>query len=113
MRKKSPSLLVGLLGTVLLLGACSDADDAEPMPEETAGAEMPDEGIDEMPAAAPAGGGAAAAPAAGGSGAVAAGQQIFTGQGLCFTCHGQDGRGRALAPDQTEERRVAVASKPE
>lgn len=33
---------------------------------------------------------------------VAAGQQIFTGQGLCFTCHGNDGKGTPLAPDLTD-----------
>lgn len=32
---------------------------------------------------------------------VAAGQQIFTGQGICFSCHGPDGKGTALAPDLT------------
>lgn len=32
---------------------------------------------------------------------VAAGQQIYSGQGLCFTCHGMDGKGTALAPDLT------------
>jgi len=32
---------------------------------------------------------------------VAAGQQIFTGQGICFTCHGMDGKGTQLAPDLT------------
>lgn len=26
------------------------------------------------------------------------GQQLFTGQGICFTCHGQQGQGTALAP---------------
>lgn len=33
---------------------------------------------------------------------VAAGQQIFTGQGVCFTCHGMDGKGTALGPDLTD-----------
>lgn len=32
---------------------------------------------------------------------VAAGQQIFTGQGICFTCHGMDGKGTQLGPDLT------------
>jgi mono/diheme cytochrome c family protein len=32
---------------------------------------------------------------------VASGKQIFTGQGICFTCHGADGKGTPLAPDLT------------
>jgi mono/diheme cytochrome c family protein len=74
-------------------------------------------------AAAPAGGGSdtaapaasAAAPAAasGGGGAgsitateVALGDSIFHGQtagGTCFTCHGQDAKGTALAPDLSDK----------
>lgn len=30
------------------------------------------------------------------------GQQIFTGQGICYTCHGQDATGTALAPNLTD-----------
>lgn len=30
------------------------------------------------------------------------GQQIFEGQGICFTCHASDGTGSALAPDLTD-----------
>lgn len=33
---------------------------------------------------------------------VAAGQQIFTGKGLCYSCHGQDGTGTPLAPNLTD-----------
>jgi mono/diheme cytochrome c family protein len=29
---------------------------------------------------------------------VAAGQQIFNGAGICYTCHGQDGAGGSLGP---------------
>lgn len=29
---------------------------------------------------------------------VTAGSQVFTGQGLCYVCHGQDGGGTATAP---------------
>src|SRR5690625_4356270 len=32
---------------------------------------------------------------------VAAGKQVFEGNGICFTCHGMDGKGTALAPDLT------------
>lgn len=34
---------------------------------------------------------------------VAAGQQIFTSEGLCYTCHGQDATGTALAPNLTDD----------
>lgn len=34
---------------------------------------------------------------------VAAGKQVFEGQGLCYTCHGQDATGTALAPDLTDD----------
>ncbi|HEX6938999.1 MAG TPA: cytochrome c [Longimicrobiales bacterium] len=54
----------------------------------------------EAPAAEP---GAPAAPAQLPPGVtqemVARGQQIFTGQGNCFTCHGMNGEGSQLAPN--------------
>jgi len=34
---------------------------------------------------------------------VAQGQQIFTGQGLCFSCHGMDAKGTQLAPNLTDD----------
>lgn len=51
---------------------------------------------------------APAAPAAGNAPAgatadmVAQGQQIFTSTGNCFTCHGPDAKGTALAPNLTD-----------
>ncbi len=33
---------------------------------------------------------------------VAQGQQLFTGQGICFTCHGMDATGTQLAPNLTD-----------
>ncbi|MBI4520266.1 MAG: cytochrome c [Gemmatimonadetes bacterium] len=33
---------------------------------------------------------------------VTQGQQIFTGAGLCYTCHGPDGTGTPLAPNLTD-----------
>lgn len=33
---------------------------------------------------------------------VTAGKQIFSGQGICYTCHGPDGTGTQLAPDLTD-----------
>ena len=35
--------------------------------------------------------------------AVKQGQQIFTGKGLCQTCHGPDATGTQLAPDLTDD----------
>ena len=34
---------------------------------------------------------------------VAEGRQIFTGQGICYTCHGPDAKGTQLAPDLTDD----------
>lgn len=39
---------------------------------------------------------------AGGGDLVAEGQAIFTGAGICFTCHGQDATGTQLAPNLTD-----------
>lgn len=33
---------------------------------------------------------------------VAQGKEIFTSTGLCYTCHGLDGKGTPLAPDLTD-----------
>lgn len=33
---------------------------------------------------------------------VAQGQQIFTGKGICYSCHGQDATGTPLAPNLTD-----------
>jgi mono/diheme cytochrome c family protein len=34
---------------------------------------------------------------------VTAGQQVFSGTGICFTCHGTDGTGTPLAPNLTDQ----------
>lgn len=34
--------------------------------------------------------------------AQSAGQKIFQGKGLCYNCHGKDGRGTPLAPNLTD-----------
>ena len=34
---------------------------------------------------------------------LAQGEAIFTGRGICYTCHGQDGTGTQLAPDLTDD----------
>lgn len=43
---------------------------------------------------------------------VTAGKQIFTGQGICYTCHGPDGTGTQLAPDLTDSEWLHFDSKP-
>jgi mono/diheme cytochrome c family protein len=39
---------------------------------------------------------------------VSAGQQIFTSTGNCYTCHGPDGRGTALAPNLTDSEWINI-----
>lgn len=42
---------------------------------------------------------------------VAAGQQIFTGEGLCSTCHGPDATGTPLAPNLTDDTWLNVSGR--
>lgn len=61
----------------------------------------------EEPAEAPAGDaaqetGAAEPGATADAGLVATGQELFAGQAICFTCHGQDATGTQLAPNLTD-----------
>lgn len=39
---------------------------------------------------------------------IAQGQQIFTSTGNCYTCHGVDAKGTALAPDLTDQEWINV-----
>lgn len=39
---------------------------------------------------------------------VAAGQQIFTSVGNCYTCHGPDAKGTALAPNLTDSEWINI-----
>lgn len=84
---------------VVMIAGCA-GDDAEPVDE---GA-IVEEPSSPPPSAAPA---TPAAPGALAPGVTAdmfaAGQQIFVGQGLCFTCHGQDAQGTPLAPNLTDD----------
>ena len=41
---------------------------------------------------------------------VAAGQQIFTGKGICYSCHGPDATGTPLAPNLTDAEWINIAS---
>ncbi len=77
MPKRAAALSIGVLSMLVVAGCGGDS--GEPAAEAPA-----------PPPAAP-----AAAPA---GGAVAEGQAIFTGAGICFTCHGQAGEGTALGP---------------
>jgi cbb3-type cytochrome c oxidase subunit III len=43
-----------------------------------------------------------AAPSGASAEDVTAGQQIFSGTGNCYTCHGADAKGTALAPNLTD-----------
>lgn len=37
------------------------------------------------------------------------GRDIFTGQGICYTCHGQDATGTQLAPDLTDQEWINIS----
>lgn len=89
-----------LLG--LTLAACGGGEQgAEPTVEPGGDAAAPAGSDPAAPAAAPSTPGAAASSAAGGD--VAMGQQVFQGEGICYTCHGQNGVGTALAPNLTDD----------
>lgn len=63
------------------------------------------------PAAAPAA--PAATPAAGaGGGGADAGAQVFNATGNCYTCHGQNGVGTALAPNLTDAEWINFPARP-
>lgn len=85
--------IVGVAG----LAACERKPQEAPATQVQAPAAAPAETA-AAPATAPSTG---AAPEGTTPQMVAAGQQIFTGQGLCFTCHGADAKGTPLAPDLT------------
>jgi mono/diheme cytochrome c family protein len=92
---------------VTVAGACANKDEAA-----NTAADTTTTAVAPAPATAPAGDTAAPAPA---TGAVAAnlpagvtpamvqeGQQIFTTNGNCYTCHGPNAEGTALAPSLTD-----------
>lgn len=84
-------------GLMVALAACAKTEDADNNAADTGAAPAPAE----TPAPAPAG-----APANMPEGVtadmVSQGQQIFSSSGNCFTCHGMDGKGTALAPNLTD-----------
>lgn len=111
MARRRFTTAIGVLSITALAAACGGEPTQDTAPDEGAAPEAP------APApAAPAD--TAAAPADTGDTAaaqtgelpegvtpemVAAGKQIFEGEGLCYTCHGQDATGTALAPDLTDD----------
>ena len=100
MRITTHAVRLGVFTSALALAACGGGGDAA---NETAGAPAGST----PPAAAPAGGAATpssvALPAGVTQDMVAQGQQIFHGNGICFTCHGQNGTGSPLAPNQNDD----------
>jgi mono/diheme cytochrome c family protein len=39
---------------------------------------------------------------------IAAGKKLFGGKGICFTCHGDNAKGAALAPDLTDDKWLQI-----
>lgn len=97
---KSLLALFSALAVMIVLPACDGGAQEEAPPEEPA---------EEPAAAAP---GAPQLPADAPEGVtqemVAQGQEIFTGVGNCYTCHGQDATGTQLAPDLTDDEWINV-----
>ena len=88
----------------LALAACAkdaDQDDAAATGGEPAAAPA----TEPAPAATPTAG---AAPAGATAEDVEAGQAIFIGTGNCFSCHGADAKGTALAPNLTDAEWINV-----
>jgi mono/diheme cytochrome c family protein len=90
MRNRFLGAFVGML-TVGSLVACGGGD-AQPEGGAVTPAPAP------APAPPPAGGANVQLPEGVTQDMVAQGQQVFTGAGLCQTCHAADGSGTALAP---------------
>ena len=91
---------MGLLVSLMLAAGCGgDQAEETATPAEEPGAATP--------APAPAGG----APAAGGAAGpeiIAAGQQVYAGAGICFTCHGAEGVGTALGPNLADDQWIWI-----
>lgn len=82
------------VGTIGFAACAEQAAEEQPAAEAPAEAPAPAQ----PPAAAPTG----QIPEGATAEMVAQGQQIFTGQGICYTCHGMDARGSQLAPNLTD-----------
>ncbi|MBI4543803.1 MAG: c-type cytochrome [Gemmatimonadetes bacterium] len=94
MRRKEWAVPFALLGMLALALPACRAEEAPEVAEEQA----PATPAPEQPAP-----GAIALPEGVTQEMVTQGQQLFTGSGNCFTCHGQDARGTQLAPNLTDQ----------
>ena len=95
MRRRNWSAFIALF-TVIAATACEKKEENTTINADTA--------VVAAPAPAPAATPAAPAtlPAGVTAEMVTQGQQIFSGQGNCFTCHGPDAKGTQLAPNLTD-----------
>ncbi|MEX0912855.1 MAG: c-type cytochrome [Gemmatimonadota bacterium] len=95
--------LLKTLAVVLVAGtfaACGDAGDEAPPPATIDPAAAPAETTPEpVPEPEPADAPAADAPAGATPEQIEAGRQVYTGAGICFTCHGQQAEGTPLGPN--------------
>jgi mono/diheme cytochrome c family protein len=89
----------GALLAAVLLAACGGEEQPEVAEVETEAAPAPAPVAEAPVAGGPATG---ALPAGVTAEMVQQGQQIFTGPGICFTCHGQEAQGTQLAPNLTD-----------
>jgi mono/diheme cytochrome c family protein len=87
MQRRSRVGSIGLLCLLAVAAGCPGDRDAPPPPAQQPGA----------PAAAP----SPAQPAPAGD-LISQGQQVYSGAGICFTCHGPAGQGTALGPNLTD-----------
>ncbi len=97
-----PRDLTALL-VALAMAACGGGDAGSDEPAETPAAEAPAEAPTTQEGPLPEGVTAER---------VTAGQQVFTGNGICYTCHGMDGTGTQLAPDLTDDTWLNVPADP-
>lgn len=99
---------------VTAVGACADKSDAGGEAADTTSAAATTPAPAPETAAAPAAAGAVAAnlPAGVTPAMVQEGQQIFTSTGACFTCHGSNAEGTALAPNLTDSEWLWVTPGP-
>ncbi len=91
MERRSMAKALALAIPVILMTACGD-DAADPPPV-----------ISDPPATAAPAAPDAGAPSATASDLIAQGQQVYSGVGICFSCHGPTGEGTALGPNLTDD----------
>ena len=97
MMRRNKWIGVVTLATAGWLTACGgDAGETEGTTEDTVATTTP------QPTPTPAPGGQGAAPEGATPEMVTAGQAIFTGKGLCNSCHGPSATGTPLAPNLTD-----------